>query len=129
LQDRVRLLGSREDAGALMDVAGIYVQPSTFEGLPLALQEALFRGCPCLASNIKGNTELVDDGQNGLLFESGNSADLAAKLRRMVSNPDLRNRLAGSARASVVKRGMTAGKMAGEHLQIYGITGSYPVNH
>src|SRR5581483_11354998 len=52
---------SRSEIGA-MDVmrrAAIFVQPSFFEELPLALQEAMFSGCACIGTRISGNDEII----------------------------------------------------------------------
>jgi glycosyltransferase involved in cell wall biosynthesis len=44
-------------------------------------------GVPVIASDLGGNPELVSDGQNGLLFESGNAGDLARQIQRMLDDP------------------------------------------
>jgi glycosyltransferase involved in cell wall biosynthesis len=119
MEDRIHLLGSRDDAGALMEQAGVFVQPALFEGLPLALQEALFRGCPCVGSNIDGNTELIEPQKNGLLFSSGDINDLAHNLSLMMADPALRKSFAIRSRESIIARGMTAERMAEEHMRFY----------
>lgn len=61
--------------------ADIFVLPSRREGLPNALLEAMSCGLACVAASIKGVTDyLINDGENGLLFESGNAKDLTDKL-------------------------------------------------
>ena len=53
----------------LMQRAAIYVQPSFWEALGLALQEAMLAGCACIGSRAGGIPELVQHEQNGLLFD------------------------------------------------------------
>jgi glycosyltransferase involved in cell wall biosynthesis len=59
------------------------VQPSTIEGLPIALLEALACDCFTIVSDIPENVEAVtfrDDGPHGLVFRTGDAGDLAQKL-------------------------------------------------
>jgi glycosyltransferase involved in cell wall biosynthesis len=83
--ERVVLLGSRYGAEKawLMDNAAVFVQPSTIEGLPIALLEALACNRLTIVSDIPENVEAVTirDGQtHGLVFRTGDLADLAEKL-------------------------------------------------
>jgi glycosyltransferase involved in cell wall biosynthesis len=61
------------------------------------LMEAMACGCCSIASRVGGNPELIDDGVRGLLFESGDSADLARRLREVILNAELRSRLSAAA--------------------------------
>lgn len=61
LQDHVKMLGFRSDIAELLHVADLFVFPSLQEGLPVALMEAMASGTPCLASTIRGNTDLLDN--------------------------------------------------------------------
>jgi glycosyltransferase involved in cell wall biosynthesis len=98
LGDRVRLLGHREDIPALLAVADAFVLPSRFEGTPLALLEAMAAGKPVVATAISGTDELVADGECGLLVRADDPSALAAGLRRIVAEPELRERLGAAAR-------------------------------
>jgi L-malate glycosyltransferase len=72
----------------------IFVLPSISEALSNSLMEAMACGCACIASRTGGNPELIRDGETGLLFEPGNSQDLAKKLDSLMNDPGLRSRLA-----------------------------------
>jgi glycosyltransferase involved in cell wall biosynthesis len=119
LEDRVQLLGERRDAMDFMQKAGIYVQPSLHEGLPLSVQEALYHGCPTIATRVSGTPEIVADGDNGLLVEAGDSRPLAAALVRLLGDLELRLRLAARGRPSILERGMTLRHMLQRHREIY----------
>ncbi len=63
---------------------------STFSEMsPLVIQEAFAAGIPVLASNVHGNSEQIQHGQNGLLFQFNNVADLRSKLLRCIEEPSL----------------------------------------
>lgn len=121
LSGRILLLGERTDALDLMRRASIYVQPSFWEALGLALQEAMFCGCATAGSRAGGIPELIRDGQTGLLFEPGNVAQLADILDRLMSDGTLRERLARSAAASIRERGMTVESMVERHRELYAL--------
>ncbi|HUL35061.1 MAG TPA: glycosyltransferase family 4 protein [Candidatus Eisenbacteria bacterium] len=79
----IRLLGRLSDAELFAELkrARFLVFPSEwYEGLPLTIVEAFACGVPVLASRIGSMIELVDDGRTGLLFNSGDPRDLAAKV-------------------------------------------------
>ena len=68
----------------------MFVMPSTcYDGFPSVIIEAMLRGKPVICSRIGGMPEIVDDGVTGLLFDPGDSKDLAAKIERLWTSPDL----------------------------------------
>ena len=71
------------------------------DGIPLVLMEALAVGTPAVASRISGIPELVIDGQTGLLAEPGDVDVLADKIRHLLSDKDLRARLATRGRERI----------------------------
>lgn len=76
LENQVRLLGYRDDVHRLLAESDIFVFPSFREGLPVSVMEAMATGLPVLASDIRGNHDLVVHEKGGFLFESGNVEDL-----------------------------------------------------
>jgi glycosyltransferase involved in cell wall biosynthesis len=68
----------------------IFVLPSLSEALSNSLMEAMACGCCAVASRAGGNPELVSHGSTGLLFEPGDAAGLAAALRLLTENEELR---------------------------------------
>jgi len=90
---RVRFLGVRPDARALMGAADAIVLSSHWEGLPLSALEALASGTPLVATDVRGLRELVVDDQDALLVPEEPEA-LAAALRRVLDDSGLAARLA-----------------------------------
>ena len=103
LGDRVTFAGSRSRDEVLRALAGsrAAVLPSLWENLPHAAVEALSVGAPVVATAVGGVPEVIHDDENGLLVPPGDVAALAAALQRMLSDDQLRDRLAAGAKPSV----------------------------
>jgi glycosyltransferase involved in cell wall biosynthesis len=86
---------------ALLDAATVLVLPSRSEGLGRIVVEALCRGRPVVATRVGGITDLVRDGENGLLVPRRQPGALADALIRMLVDGALAGRLAEAARPSV----------------------------
>ncbi|MEI8234547.1 MAG: glycosyltransferase family 4 protein [Verrucomicrobiota bacterium] len=119
LGGRIELLGRREDAADWMKRAGVYVQPSLSEGLPLSLQEALACGCPCVATRIPGNDELVEEGENGLFVPANDASAMGRALARLLENTALRESLSARAPGSILARKMSYESMLAAHCALY----------
>jgi glycosyltransferase involved in cell wall biosynthesis len=99
LADRVRFLGHRRDVPRLLDSCDVFVLPSLFEGLPLAVLEAMAAGKPVVASRIGGTDEAVLDGVTGLLVSPSDPAALADAIRTILSDPERARRLGAGGRS------------------------------
>jgi glycosyltransferase involved in cell wall biosynthesis len=100
--ERVIFLGHRAEVPALLATSDAFVLPSLFEGTPLALLEAMAAGKAVVTSAISGTDELVADEETGLLVPAGDPDALAAALRRVVTDHELRGRLGAAARRHAV---------------------------
>ncbi|RUL83888.1 glycosyltransferase [Tautonia sociabilis] len=98
---RVLFLGHREDVPRLLAAADALVLPSSFEGLPNVVLEAMRFRKPVVATAAPGTTEVVVDGQTGLLVPVGDATALARALLRVVDDPELARRLGEQGRARV----------------------------
>lgn len=97
-----------EDLAGALSSADAFVFPSTTETLGMAMIEALASGVPVLAARSGASDEVVEDGVNGLLFEAGSEKDLIAKTRKVLEEPDLRDRLSRNARLAAERRDWAA---------------------
>jgi glycosyltransferase involved in cell wall biosynthesis len=119
IEERVVLTGPRDDALDFMNRAGIYVQPSYLEALGLALQEAMFTGCPGIGSRVGGIPELIDAENSGLLVPAGDARALAGALERLMTDAGLRERFGRAGAASMIARGMTEEQMMTRYVELY----------
>jgi GalNAc-alpha-(1->4)-GalNAc-alpha-(1->3)-diNAcBac-PP-undecaprenol alpha-1,4-N-acetyl-D-galactosaminyltransferase len=102
LEGRVEWHGVVRDPYVFYRSATIFALPSRIEGTPNALLEAMSCGLPVVVSDgAPGLLELVEDGVTGLVVPVNDAAALAAALRRLARNSELRRRLGESARARV----------------------------
>ena len=92
LTDTCEVLGPlhREKVLQLFHDASVFVLPSYYEGLPMALLEALAAGLPVIATSVGGIPEVVQDTYNGFLISPGNIPALADALAKLGSDADLR---------------------------------------
>ncbi|MFC1660040.1 glycosyltransferase family 4 protein [Gemmatimonadota bacterium] len=93
--ERVRFLGpqSAQDLSVWMESSKALVLPSRSEGMGRVLLEAAFKGRARIGSRIGGIPSVIEDGIDGLLFESGSVDGLEHQLRRFMADPDLQARL------------------------------------
>jgi glycosyltransferase involved in cell wall biosynthesis len=99
LEEDVRLLGNRGDVPALLAAADLFVLASLWEGLPLALLEAMAAGVPAVVTAVGDNSKLIQHGMSGLLVPPKDEFALAAAVRRMLLlNPLERKRMGRAAR-------------------------------
>jgi predicted dehydrogenase/glycosyltransferase involved in cell wall biosynthesis len=89
LEERVRLLGRREDVPSLLAGANVLAMPSRFEGLPIVALEAMSLGVPVVGTRVCGLTEAVVDGSTGRLVPPGDGRALARALDEVLSSPEV----------------------------------------
>ena len=101
LEGIVKLLGYRTDLEKVVPAVDLVVSCSKREGMPLNIIEAMLCKKPVVASHNRGHDELVREGETGFLFDAGDDERLAALLRRLAEEPELRKTLgeAGAAAA------------------------------
>lgn len=87
-----------------LQASDIFALPTMDEAFGLALVEAMACGIAAVASRIGGIKDIIDPEENGLLIEPRDRAALEAALRRLLAEPDLRQRLATAAMATVASR-------------------------
>jgi L-malate glycosyltransferase len=98
LGSRFQFLGQREDVPQLLAGADAFVLPSRHEGLPVALMEATSVGLPIVASRVGGIPQALEDEVDALLVPPGDPCLLAEAMKRLASDPELRNRLGRNAK-------------------------------
>jgi glycosyltransferase involved in cell wall biosynthesis len=123
LEGRVTLLGPLTQDALFEEYqrASVFALPCRVledgdrDGIPNVLMEAMACGVPVVTTGVSGITELVRDGENGLIVEPDRPGDLADALHRLVKDPGLAHQLAEQGRRTVAERfdaATTAGQMA-----------------
>lgn len=88
---RIKFLGPKydQDKSDLLKNAEIFVLPSTIEGMPIVLLEAMSFATPCLVSDIQENIDVVKANEYEIahIFKAGSAEALAQALRKMIANP------------------------------------------
>jgi glycosyltransferase involved in cell wall biosynthesis len=97
LADRFRFLGFHPDTITLVAAADIFVLASDYEAMPVAVMEAMTVGAPIVATAVGDIPLAVSDGVDGILVAPGDPAALAAALRRLIEDQELRRRLGAAA--------------------------------
>jgi glycosyltransferase involved in cell wall biosynthesis len=108
LGDRVRFVGRTSDVPGTLRALDVLVNASVAEPFGLSVLEAQASGVPVIGTRAGGIPDFVTDGDNGLLVPSGDADSLAKALDRLLTDPDLRARLAARARHSAQARGTDA---------------------
>ena len=101
LEERVLFPGQVRDIPAWYAMADGAVSASRSEGLPFNVIEAMYAGLPVVASEVKGHSDLIKDGETGLLYPYGDESACAERVRRLLEDEALRERLARNAKAQV----------------------------
>jgi glycosyltransferase involved in cell wall biosynthesis len=102
LQSQVHFIGHCADVPAFLMQQRIFVLSTHFEGMPLALIEAMAAGCACIASDVIGVKEVIAHERSGLLTPPGDPQAMAQALLRLVSDDALAEQLGRTARAQAV---------------------------
>ena len=116
--DAVRFLGHRGDVAALLAAIDLFAFPSLWEGMPMALLEAMAMAKPLVAARGVGVDDLVTDGVHGLLVAPRDPAGLAAAARRLLRDPQAAAGLGEAARRRVLDR-YTLGRIAADVDRLY----------
>ena len=90
---QIHFLGYRQDLKELLQAADIFVMPSFREGLSRSIMEAMSSGLPCVVSNIRGNVDLIRNGEGGFLCDASDQNSFAAAIERLVLDADLRKKM------------------------------------
>lgn len=90
LENIVKLLGYRKDIPNLMALADLALSSSRREGLPVNVMEAMAAGLPLIVTDVRGNRDLVRDGENGYVVEIDKPECFADAIRWLYNSEDLR---------------------------------------
>ncbi len=103
---RVVFPGHVSDMPACCAMADAAVSASRIEGLPFNVMEAMYAGLPVVASEVKGHSDLIREGETGLLYPYGDAEACAEQVLRLLNSEKLRQTLAGQAKENAAQYGL-----------------------
>jgi len=118
IENSVMILDERNDVTALLQLSDIGIFPSLYEGLPLALLEMMAAGLPLVVSDIPILKEVTEFGKAALYVSVKNPEEIAMKIKELLANPTLMNRLSSNARQIVVEK-YSVKKMGNDYEKLY----------
>ena len=92
-------MGHRDDVASLLAASDLFAFPSRFEGMPLALLEAMAAGVPLVTAAFPGVEEFVQDRRDGIVVPVGDVPALTNALEWVLRNPEAVSVMARSAQA------------------------------
>lgn len=93
LENQIHFLGFRTDVKELLQIADIFLFTTYQEGLPRSMMEAMSAGLPCVASKIRGNVDLIEDGKGGYLCEPDDVEGFAKVINLLATDSDKREEM------------------------------------
>lgn len=118
VSDRVHFLGNRDDVPALLAAADLFVLPSLWEGLSMALLEAMATGLPIVASAVSGTVQAITPEVEGILVPPGDVPALQTAITALLADPERAQQL-GAAAQRRAAREFSAQRQALRYLELY----------
>jgi glycosyltransferase involved in cell wall biosynthesis len=102
--DHFHVLGTRRDVTDFLRACDVFVFPSLYEGLGIALIEAMAAGCACVATAAGPIPEFVQNGKDGILVPPADPEAITEAICELLANPERRQQLANYARQTALAR-------------------------
>jgi glycosyltransferase involved in cell wall biosynthesis len=96
----------------------LFILPSLWEGLPMALIEAMASELPVVATDVSGTTQVMEDGKTGILVHPGQSSELEDAVGKLLGDSVTAKNMGEASRLRVEKL-FSAQKQANEYLELY----------
>lgn len=99
--DKITFMGLVEDVRPVLSCSDIFVLPSREEGMPRALMEAMAMSVPCVATNVGGVDEVIENEVSGLIVDFGDVENFGQHIVRLANNKKMRNKIGTAARRRI----------------------------
>jgi glycosyltransferase involved in cell wall biosynthesis len=109
LQGNILLTGKRSDVPEILSMCDVFVLPSLWEGLPIALLEAMALAVPVIATDAGSNAEVVENYKNGFIVPARNPALLAQRIEELLGDPGMADNMGSRGRQTVKESFSTDG--------------------
>jgi glycosyltransferase involved in cell wall biosynthesis len=114
---KIEFLGNVDPEPFLNNI-DLYISFARWEGLPIAVLEAMANASTCLVSNVDGNSDLIEQNLTGKLFELSSYESFKKELSELIDDGDLRKRLGNQARKHVLSK-FTIERMSNQVIKLY----------
>lgn len=101
---KIILVGLQHEPASWMAMMDIFLMTSDYEGMPVALLEAMAMGCVPVATSVGGIPTVIQDSNNGFLFETEDTQQAVQRILELAGNGSLRSTMSGSARNTVCEK-------------------------
>ena len=102
IKEKILFLGERDDIPQLLSIFDIFALSSLSEGISLVLLEAMAAGLPIVATDVGGNGELIEEGENGFLVPSQDIGAMSNGLKKILDNDGLRQKISEANRKKAI---------------------------
>ena len=126
LEKQVTLLGFRTDISDLCAIADVFIFPSIHEGLPVALMEAMAGRLPIIASDIRGNRDLIPNKNGGILLPPKSILGFSSAIKFLINNRQLQEKMADYNYENIQKYSLNSTLKQMEKIYFENFTESYP---
>lgn len=97
LESRVHLTNARQDVASWLAAGDLFLFPTKFEGMGIALAEAMAAGLPCIATKVGPIPELIRHGETGFLVEPGDIGGFSSAMMALLSDAEMSSRISRNA--------------------------------
>lgn len=118
LEDKICFAGWRQDIASCMSAMDLFIQPSLSEAFSQVLIESMGIGLPIIATDVGGASEVITNGENGILIEPNNVESIVKNTIDLFYNNDFRPKMALAGQKSVRER-FTVEKMVSKQIDLY----------
>ena len=118
LEQQIEFLGHCQNLSDLLSETQIFVLSTRYEGMPLALIEAMAAGCAVIASRVVGVQEMIEHGVDGYLVEPQSPQALADSIEYLVSHPQVAKNIATAGQNKAFSE-FSIEKMAGNYERLF----------
>lgn len=94
IEDKVKILGFRDDIANMLDIADLVVSTSIQEGLPLNIMEAMYKEKPIIVTDCRGNRDLIQNNVNGIIVPLNDKKSLIQSILYLKNNPNIAQKMA-----------------------------------
>lgn len=118
LRKNIIMLGPRDDIPDLLKISDCFVLTSRSEGLSCSIIEAMASGLPVVATNVGGNSELIEEGKNGYLVQVDDSVALADGVKKIILNISIKKKY-GERSSAIIRNQYSLDLMIENYVNLY----------